>query len=524
MMTIEPLLSICIPTYNRWKSLACTLFSIVHSNLFLDSNLIEIVISDNASTDYTQKLCIKYSTSFPDKIKYIRQQVLIPSDINIFRCLEYASGKYLKLNNDTLSFKTESLNKIIELLNEKKSSIFYFGNGSLPITDKIITCSDLNKCLSSLSYIITWIGGLCINSQVYNAVNNPLREIKTKLNQVDLICRLISDGYEITINNEVLFCGSMPVKKGGYNIAQIFGKNYNYILKKYVKVGSINTDTYKNEKKKILCDFINPNFFKQRDENFFFDNSNYFKYLFDYYFEVYFWLALIKKSIVSSTIKFRKIVKRVLKISRKEIQTIDDVWRKNNPHNETHINIDCDISKISVGDFSYGIINALINPERVEKLIIGSFCSIAANVTFLVSLEHHYNFLSTYPFKYHILKLANDATSKGSIVIEDDVWIGHGAIICSGVRIGKGSIIAAGSVVTKNVLPFSIVGGNPAKLIKYRFTEDIRMKLLKLNYKLIDEKAVLLSPFPFFRPLTSDNVDEIIEQLFLPKEGNCKSH
>ena len=76
---------------------------------------------------------------------------------------------------------------------------------------------------------------------------------------------------------------------------------------------------------------------------------------------------------------------------------------------------------------------------------------------------------------------AESLGTKGSIIVKDDVWIGTNAIICSGVTIGQGAIIAAGAVVTKDVAPYAIVGGNPAKVIKYRFDEGIRNKLLEID-------------------------------------------
>ncbi|NLK24601.1 MAG: CatB-related O-acetyltransferase [Clostridiales bacterium] len=81
-----------------------------------------------------------------------------------------------------------------------------------------------------------------------------------------------------------------------------------------------------------------------------------------------------------------------------------------------------------------------------------------------------------------------DAISKGDIIVRDDVWIGQRAIILSNVNIGQGAVIAAGSVVTKDVPPYAIVGGVPAKVIKYRFSPEMIKELLKIDYsKLTDE-------------------------------------
>ena len=114
-------------------------------------------------------------------------------------------------------------------------------------------------------------------------------------------------------------------------------------------------------------------------------------------------------------------------------------------------------------------------------MVIGSYCSIAEGVQFLLGGEHEVHTISTYPFKVKVFGYKSEAGTKGSIIVKDDVWIGTNAIICSGVTIGQGAIVAAGAVVTKNVEPYAIVGGNPAKVIKYRFDEGIRNKLLEID-------------------------------------------
>lgn len=101
---------------------------------------------------------------------------------------------------------------------------------------------------------------------------------------------------------------------------------------------------------------------------------------------------------------------------------------------------------------------------------IKAFSSIGQNV-FIQENYHKYERTSTYHFNQNIYKgkLEEDIYSKGKIVIEEDVWIGSNSVILSGIKIGRGSIIGAGSVVTKDVEEYSIMGGNPAKLLKKRF-------------------------------------------------------
>ena len=136
---------------------------------------------------------------------------------------------------------------------------------------------------------------------------------------------------------------------------------------------------------------------------------------------------------------------------------------------------------VVVGRKTYGPINVVDSGETEQMLRLGSYCSIASNVVFLLAGEHKVKSVSTYPFKVIAFGQSLEAGSKGDIVIGDDVWIGYSSIICSGVTIGQGAVIAAGSVVTKNVEPYAVVGGSPAKLIKWRFEESLRNKLLKID-------------------------------------------
>lgn len=129
-------------------------------------------------------------------------------------------------------------------------------------------------------------------------------------------------------------------------------------------------------------------------------------------------------------------------------------------------------------------------PINDDKLIIGKFCSIACGAKFLFnSANHRMGSLSTYPFPLFFEEWGLDRKdvaaswdNKGDIVIGNDVWIGYEAVIMAGVTIGDGAIIGTRAVVTKDVPPYTIVGGVPAKPIKKRFSQDIVDKLLELQW------------------------------------------
>lgn len=185
-------------------------------------------------------------------------------------------------------------------------------------------------------------------------------------------------------------------------------------------------------------------------------------------------------------------------------------YRLLNKHNETTLMNCCDLSKIVIGKRTYGKINLTDFSPKDTKLYIGSYCSIAPNVQFLLGGEHSLYTISTYPFKVKLFGEDKEADSKGDIIVKDDVWIGEGAIICSGVTIGQGAVIAAGAVVTKNVEPYSIVGGNPAKLIKWRFEEQIRNKLCSINIVELFDKFTQKDTEDVYKKLTNEVLDSII--------------
>ena len=115
-----------------------------------------------------------------------------------------------------------------------------------------------------------------------------------------------------------------------------------------------------------------------------------------------------------------------------------------------------------------------------DKLIIGKFCAIARGVKFIMNgANHKLSGISTYPFQIFgngwekVMPQPGDLPYKGDTIVGNDVWIGYEALIMPGVRIGNGAIVSSRSVVVSDVAPYSVVGGNPAKLIRHRFEPDV---------------------------------------------------
>lgn len=172
------------------------------------------------------------------------------------------------------------------------------------------------------------------------------------------------------------------------------------------------------------------------------------------------------------------------------------------------------LEKIEIGDGSYGPIDARFFDNENEKLLIGKHVSIAEDVTFLCGGNHTYAGFSPFPYKVKLGIQPVEALTKGPIIIEDDVWIGLRALILSGVRVGKGAIVAAGAVVTKDVPAFAIVGGNPARFIKWRFeSATLRKKLYDLDLSKIPNEKIREHIDEFYDTLTEENFDEKLKNL-----------
>ena len=184
---------------------------------------------------------------------------------------------------------------------------------------------------------------------------------------------------------------------------------------------------------------------------------------------------------------------------------------------------------IEVGDFT--IYNDFVNdprdfeknnvlyhyPINHDRLIIGKFCSIACGAKFIFNCANHtMKSLSTYTFPLFFeewdlpkSEVSSSWDNKGDIVIGNDVWIGYEAVIMAGVKIGDGAIIGSRAVVTKDVEPYSIVGGVPAREIRKRFATDIIEKLQKLQWWNWPAEKIKES----IHNIQSGNIEALVKQI-----------
>ena len=163
----------------------------------------------------------------------------------------------------------------------------------------------------------------------------------------------------------------------------------------------------------------------------------------------------------------------------------------------------------SIGKNCYGVPTIKFAHPN-SNLTIGSYCSIAKNVQIFMGGMHRTDWVSTYPFHAFFKEashIKNGEISKGNVLIGNDVWICENVTVLSGVTVGDGAVIANGAIVTKDVAPYSIVGGNPAKHIRWRFDEATRLALINAAWWNWPEKEILA----VIDLICSDNISHFLE-------------
>lgn len=141
----------------------------------------------------------------------------------------------------------------------------------------------------------------------------------------------------------------------------------------------------------------------------------------------------------------------------------------------------------NIGEFTYGH-PIIVDWGEGATLKIGKFTSIAGGTTILLGGHHQYGWTTTYPFPSRkdiwpeAKAISDQSFSKGDVIIGNDVLLGHECLIMSGVTVGDGAVVGARAVVTKDILPYAIVAGNPAKVIRFRFDKKTISKLLKIKW------------------------------------------
>lgn len=220
--------------------------------------------------------------------------------------------------------------------------------------------------------------------------------------------------------------------------------------------------------------------------------------------KIYLWITTLVRVLGSKTLRLLELVH------------LKAEWAIKNPNNNTYPVNYFPIDLVKADDYSYGPIELYTYGAEGEGLEIGKYCSIAKEVKFILGGNHKTDCFMTFPVKNIFGKHhENESLTKGKIILEDDVWIGVGSTILSGISLGQGCVVAAGSVVTKSFPPYAIVGGNPARIIKMRFDENVLNSLKEADIKIssIEAKDIIDHLKCFSCTLNEKSVQDLIFHL-----------
>lgn len=279
-----PILSICIPTKNHAQYLDYVLTSIVRQKRFQETDDVEIVVSDNGSTDVTEEICKNYP------VKYIKmEEPTFRAEPNYLNVLKNSNGMFRKLHNDNMVMVDGALDIIIDIISIADQSVVFFPNSPDRSRPDIVKCLDFDSFIRHVSYQCTWIGGFGIWKKDFPAIEKIfLRNKDTILCQVDMLREMIVGwGRDIIICNKFMF-GDLKISKGGLNIAEIFGQNYLNLIADYISM-----ETFRNEREKLLKEFIIPYYFDRSGQHHF-ERTGFFKYMKHYWNDEFFYEEIEK--------------------------------------------------------------------------------------------------------------------------------------------------------------------------------------------------------------------------------------
>lgn len=308
-MDSEILLSICIPTFNRGIILDKTLEAYVNDPAF-DEN-VEIVISDNCSTDCTEEKVFKYTNQYKN-IKYRRLPENIGPDLNMSTVLSMGRGLYLKLMNDTVNLKPGALKTIKEVLQLSRTEmkpIFFYQNIPFLKENKTIIYSNLNELIINVSFYITWIANFGIWRKDFEELDNKDRLAHLQFPHTDWTFRIVEKSKSGIIYFGDYYNVAELNSKGGYNVFYTFGVNYLSLYNEYLESKSLDKNIYKTEKYRLYRYFL-INWYQtlilERDNKYIFEKNNALKILLkNYKYNLYFYLNFL-------SINLRFIIKRLL--------------------------------------------------------------------------------------------------------------------------------------------------------------------------------------------------------------------
>lgn len=283
-----PKLSICIPTFNRRETLTATLRSIEIQPEFLETDDVEIVISDNCSTDHTFEVGEAYAARYPTRVVYHRHhRPTARGEHNFHHALSLGNGTLLKLHNDTLRVRTGALADVLEVIDHTAAArpllFMTNGNNHRPEWQLAELCRNLDEFVDKASYFTTWIGGLCLWRDDLAASRRFLNDT-SRLTQVSIVTEMVAAGRQAVVLYPSYF-ESVPDGRAGYNLTEVFGATYLGILKEHVRRKRLSPAAFAREKQRLLFGHLLPYYLDPATT---FDKRGFFEHLAEYRDDAYF--------------------------------------------------------------------------------------------------------------------------------------------------------------------------------------------------------------------------------------------
>lgn len=262
MAMSTPFLSICIPTFNRSPYLCKTLDAIVSEPSFQETDEIEIVVSDNASTDDTPSLMSRFCSAYPGKIQYLHLTEPIDSHFNFQNALDHGRGEYLKLLNDTVMFRPGMLKQLCDEIRKHPDGDVFLTNLKNCHLEYEKRIRSVNEAVEYGSFFITWISSYTYRREKYCALSAPFRYFALSFPQEDIYFRILDDhGVSYFLNQVYFERQSITFDLSSRNEAKIFGDSYILFLQIYLKSMLLTESVFEREKRDVLFWHILPVYF-----------------------------------------------------------------------------------------------------------------------------------------------------------------------------------------------------------------------------------------------------------------------
>lgn len=253
------LISFCIPTFNRASHIQKTLTSIFELPIMRESNEVEVVVSDNASTDNTQQVVMGFANRYPGKVRYFRNEENV-KDANFEKALKRGDGEYLHLLNDTTSPTDIGIREMLKVVRRHISDQvpIYFKSAEGDYSEHLHKSQD--SFIDDISFYTTWICEFGIWRKELESISDFSRDWKLMLVQVDVWFRMIAHHKSIVVvRGDFLKSGiGQRYRNIKYLIPEVFGRNYLSILRRYVSSDGLSVAAYEREKKRVLLGQIVP--------------------------------------------------------------------------------------------------------------------------------------------------------------------------------------------------------------------------------------------------------------------------